>query len=145
MGCEHIEFSQRLLLADRFIKSKAGVWISYDEIIAYWEKATGIREPVGYVTGVVAAVQRSSNNIVIRGTRVRYENEAMRAERIKSEEADKLLKENERKGRDLSAYAKADAKVRNLQAELLEATQARDVQRAKLVETWGADALLKVS
>lgn len=143
--CEHIEYSQRLLLANQFIKSKAGAWISYDEIIAYWEKLTGIRETINYVTGVVAAVQRSCNQVVIRGSKCRYETEAMRAERIKVEEDDKRLRAQERKSRDISAYAKASTKVANLQRELLEATQDRDSLRDKLVETWGNESLGKVA
>lgn len=139
--CEHIEYSQRLILVNQFVKSKAGVWISIDEIIAYLEKLTGVRETPNYITGPMAAVARSCNHVVIRGSKLRYETEAMRTERVRVEEEDKELRLQERKNHALSAFKKVEAKVQTLQKELEEAAQAQASLRVKLTELYGSTFL----
>lgn len=85
--CEHIEFAQRLLLAQSFIQAHPGQKLTWDNIRDHWFKETGIKETDSYVSGVVSALARSGLGFLMRGKWVVYETEEMRSERLATERA----------------------------------------------------------
>jgi hypothetical protein len=115
--CDTIEFAARLLHLSALVTANVGKWLTHQDILNYWEEKTGILETENHIAGVMNALCRNDDHVVMRGKTIRFETETLRAHRLYDEELVIFNKKKDQQAQYDAKRAKDLAKVQALRAE----------------------------